>query len=187
MKYYEGLSYKVDLEEGWAEIKSWDGESHERFEGKWAHDKVVGTVYVQFVFSPFKSLFFGIYMLLQLCHGIAKCWPGYNYGGEIRKGEFFTVPTDGQRKRTLLKKGTVNFEESGEFWEGEFFDYKWMGSGFTYKLLGKVVKKGEETGKYGVWNCEDTKKENRIVKYVCDAETWEKLREKQNEEIVDVD
>ncbi len=106
----------------------------------------------------------------------------------MRKGDFFTHRTEGTKRLTFLRKGTITFEEREEFWEGEFFDYKWMdGSNkdvlCIYKLLGKVVKKGEENGKYGVWKCEDTGKENRIAEYICDAETWEK----EKEEVVDVD
>ncbi len=46
-------------------------------------------------------------------------------------------------------------------------------------MVGTVKKEGEEILRRGVWKCEDTGESYKVVEYICDLETWEKLKKKE--------
>ncbi len=100
------------------------------------------------------------------------------YEGQRREGEFFQVETKSSSVgyRSLLEKGSISFEKTGEVWKGDFVDFEW-GEGCEschFKLVGTITRKEGEKEKSGVWKCRDTGDVYEVVEYICDLETWEK-------------
>ncbi len=97
----------------------------------------------------------------------------------------------------MLKKGRIEFTQTGDVWEGELVDFqirKWYNSTFIW--VGTMKKKGEEKGESGVWKCEDSRETYKVLDFICDLETWEKglekkksveVARKKGEELVKID
>ncbi len=108
------------------------------------------------------------------------------YKGTIRKGDFIVYNNKNRREpRIILIKGSLHkkIKKKGEeFWEGEFFDFKWMDRKSkihaTFTFMGSIVFKGEkEEKKEGVWKAHDDGDDYMVDEYICDKETWERKQE----------
>ncbi len=112
---------------------------------------------------------------------------GSSHDGQVRKGTFFSMRDDleGEKAtRTMLKKGKIEFKNTGDVWEGELVDFDFNeGTNSTFKWVGTMKKKGDEKEKSGVWKCQDTRETYEVLEFICDLETWRKGLEKKKKSL----
>ncbi len=121
--------------------------------------------------------------------GLLECYRG-NHEGQRREGEFFQIEWKRGGHRSILKKGKISFEKTGEVWKGVFVDFEWDEGweSCNFKLVGTITKKEGEKEERGVWKCRDTGKVYEVVEYICDLETWEKgINEEEEMEMIEIE
>ncbi len=114
-----------------------------------------------------------------------------DYEGQILEGIFTLEKNESDGRWISLLKDGYLIVESGERLEGEFYDHRWVlldcekdgtrnGLGdekeeeedsfsrvSQFKCKGRMIGGGKEGIKRGVWLCEDTGRNYRLVKKLC--------------------